>query len=61
MLCLPKVRFDLEAMLPHLGFTEEEKLTLQCSYEVAYRSAKCKKLHTIAEKLIKPCAEKWLK
>ena len=36
----------------------EEKPTLQCSCEVAYKMAKCKKLHTIAEKHIKPCAEK---
>ena len=44
--------------LPHLGFTVEERLTLQCSYEVANRIEKCKKPHTIADKLIKPCAEK---
>ena len=31
-----RVRYDLEATLPHLGFTVEEKLTLECSYEVAY-------------------------
>ena len=53
-----KVRYDLEVTLPHLGFTVEEKRTLQCSYKVAYRIMKCKKPHTIAEKLIKPCAEK---
>ena len=35
----------------------EEKPTLQRSYEVAYQIAKCKKTHTIAEELIKPCAE----
>ena len=56
-----KVPYDLEATLPHLGFTLEEKPTLQCSYEVAYRIAKCKKPHIIAEELIKPCAEKKVK
>ena len=59
MLCLPKEY--LQAKLPHLGFTVEEKPTLQCSYEVAYRIAKCKKPHTVAEKLIKPWAEKMVK
>ena len=48
----------MEATLPHLGFTVEEKLTLQCSYEVAYQIAKCKKPRTIAGELIKPCTEK---
>ena len=56
-----RVRYDLEATLPHLGFTVEEKPTFQCSYEMAYRIAKSKKPHTNAEQLIKPCAEKWLK
>ena len=54
-------RYDLEVTLPHLGFTIEEKIILQCSYEVAYRISKCKKLHTIAEELIKLCAEKRVK
>ena len=49
---------DVEATLPHLGFTVEEKPTLQWSFEVAYRIAKCKKPHTIAEELIKSCTEK---
>ena len=53
-----RVQYDLDAMLPHLEFTVEEKPTLQCSNDVAYQIAKCKKPHTIAEKLIKPCAEK---
>ena len=52
------VRHDLEATVPHLEFTVEEKLIFQCSYEVAYRIAKCKKPHIIAKELIKPCAEK---
>ena len=46
--------------LHHLGFTVEEKPTLQCSYKVAYRIVKCKKPHTIAEDLIRTCAEKML-
>ena len=33
-----RVRYDLEAMLPHLRFTVEEKLTFQCSYDVAYQN-----------------------
>ena len=41
-----------------MGFTVEEKPTFQCSYKVANRIAKCKKPHTIAEELIKPCTEK---
>ena len=53
------VQYDLEVMLPDFGFTVEEKPTLQCSYEAAYRIAKCKKPHAIAEEFIKPCAEKW--
>ena len=38
-----RMQYDLEATLPHLGFTVEEKPTLQRSYEVAFRIAKCKK------------------
>ena len=52
------VRYNLEATLHYLGFTVVEMPTLQCSYEVEYRIAKCKKPHAIAEELIKPCAEK---
>ena len=32
-----RVRYDLKATLPHLGFTVEENPTLQCRYEVANR------------------------
>ena len=49
---------NLKATLPHFGFGVEEKPIFQSSYEVAYRIAKCKKPHTIAKQLIKPCAEK---
>ena len=56
-----RVRCDLEATLSYLEFMVEVKPTLQCSYEVAYRIAKCKKPHTIAKKLIKPCTEKIVK
>ena len=52
------VRYNLEATLPHLRLTVEEKPTLPYSYEVAYRIAKCRKPHTIAEELIKSCSEK---
>ena len=55
-----RVRYDLEATLPHFGFTVEHKSALQCSYEVAHRIAKCKKSHAIAEKLTKPCVEKMI-
>ena len=34
-----RVRYDLEATLPHLGFTVEEKPTLHCCYEATYRIA----------------------
>ena len=53
-----RVRYDQEARLSHLGFTVEEKPTLQWRSLMAYWIAKCKKPHTIAEELIKPCAEK---
>ncbi|CAM1292366.1 ZBED8 (predicted) [Pycnogonum litorale] len=51
-----RARYDSEGTLPHFGFQPEEKPALQCSYEVAYRIAKCKKPHCIADNLIKPCA-----
>ena len=52
-----RVRYDLKATLPHLGFTVKGKPTLQCSYKVAYQIVKCKKPHIIAKELTKPCAE----
>ena len=60
LLSAKKVQYGLDATLRHLGFTVEEKPTIQCNYEIAYRSeiVKCKKPQTITEKLIKPCAEK---
>ena len=51
----------MKATLLHLGFTEEENPTLQCSYEMSYQIAKYKKPHTIAQEFIKPCAEKMVK
>lgn len=51
-------RYDREATLPKFGFRPEEKSAVQSSYEVAHRIANCKKPHTIAEDIIKPCAEK---
>ena len=56
-----RVQYDLEMRLPHVRLTIEEKPTLQCGYEVAYQIAKCKKLHSITEKFIKPCTEKMAK
>ena len=48
----------MEATLPYLGFMAEEKATFQCSYEVAYGIAKCKKSHTIAEELVSHALKK---
>jgi len=53
-----RVRYNLEATLPHFGFTLQENPTLQCSYKVANLIKKCKKPQTIVEELSKPCAEK---
>lgn len=51
-----RVRFDTQGTLPKLGFIPTEKPLLIASYHVAYKISKCKKPHTIAEELIKPCA-----
>ena len=45
ILCLPRVQYDLEAMLPRFGFAVEEMPTLQRNYEVACQIAKCEKPH----------------
>ena len=55
-----KVRYDLKVTLLHLGFTVEED-PLRFNYKAGYEIAKCEKPHTIAEKLIKPCAERKVK
>ena len=60
VLFVKKVQYDLKVTLLHLGFTVV-KNPLQFSYKVGYEIAKCKKPHTIAEELIKPCAERKVK
>nr|XP_053635382.1 protein ZBED8-like [Cherax quadricarinatus] len=50
-----RARFDSRATLPKLGFISVNK-PLTASYQVAYKVAKSKKPHTVAEELIKPCA-----
>ena len=42
------------------GICSRRKAYLQCSHEVAYRFAKCKKPHTIADELMKPRAGKMI-
>ena len=53
---LKRARFRVAGTLPKLGFASEKKPMVEASYHVAYRIAKAKKPHDIAEKLIKPCA-----
>ena len=62
MLCLPK-EYDTTEKRRYLSwdFRQRKSLLFQRSNEVAYRIAKCKKLHTIAEERIKPCTEKMVK
>lgn len=42
--------------LPRLGFVSVDKPLLLALYQVVYKVTKSKKLYTIAEELIKPCA-----
>ena len=51
-----KVRFEVSGTLGKYGFIPSEKPLLVASYKTAYRIAKEKKPHSIAETLIKPCA-----
>lgn len=50
-----KARFEKSGTLTKHGFVPTQKPLLEASYKVAYRIAKDKKPHTIAENLIKPC------
>ena len=47
MTSMPYLPKEYDTTLPHLGFTVEEKPTLQCSYDVPQQIAKCKKPHTM--------------
>ena len=51
-----KGRCEVSGTLVRYGFIPTEKPLLVASYKIAYRIAKEKKLHSIAETLIKPCA-----
>jgi hypothetical protein len=51
-----KARFNAGGKLTGYGFMPSQKPALEASYRVAYRIARAKKLHTIGESLIKPCA-----
>ena len=54
--CSKKVRFEKSGTLPKFRFIKTQKPCLEASYKVAYRIAMEKKLHTIEETLVKPCA-----
>ena len=58
---IKRERFDRSGTLPKRGFVPVEKPLLQASYDIAFLFAKNKKLHTIAEELVKPCALKMVK
>ena len=51
-----KARFEKSGTLVKHGFVPTQKPMVEACYKVAYRIAKEKKPHTIAETLIKPCA-----
>jgi len=51
-----RVCFDARADLPKLGFVSVNKPLLTALYQVAFKVAKSKKLHTIAKELVKPRA-----
>ena len=51
-----KARFEANGTLDKYGYISTEKPLLVASYKSAYRIAKEKKPHSIAEPLIKPCA-----
>ena len=51
-----KARFEVSGTLEKYGFISTEKPLLVASYKIAYRIAKEKKPHSIAETLIKSCA-----
>ena len=54
--CVPLCSVPSSGTLPKHGFAGTQKPMLEVSYKVAYLIAKDKKLHTIGETLIKPCA-----
>ena len=51
-----KARFEVSGTLDKYGFFPTEKPLLVASYKIAYRIAKEKMPHSIAETPIKPCA-----
>ena len=51
-----KARFQKSGTLPKFGFVKTQNPCVETSHKVAYRIAKEKKVYTIGETLIKPCA-----
>ena len=51
-----KARYEVSGTLDKYGYIPTEKPLLVASYKIAYRIAKQKKPHSIAETQIKPCA-----